>query len=138
MQARDREPLRCVQSNTPTHASSMPELPPPPHLAPHCPPTTPPPSPPPPSILTDMTTDTTDLCGNPVLTDPPTPTSRRVRFQADEAHATSTMPSTNTPGTPPLPGRSHVPRSRSLQPEEVASTSWGKFSSKLYDDAFLC
>ncbi|CAD6238660.1 GSCOCG00008507001-RA-CDS [Cotesia congregata] len=133
MQARDREPLRCIQNSTPTHASSMPELPPPPHLLTQhsttiSPQTPPPPSPPPlPHLIPNISTDSTDLCGNPApITDPPTPTSRRVRFEGDEAQAlsTSTMPLTNNPCSSSSPSKLHVPRSRSLQPEQVASTSW--------------
>lgn len=130
MQARDREPLRCVQSSTPTHASSMPELPPPPHLQQHS--TMTPPHTPPPLLMANVPTDTTDLCGNISMTDPPTPTSRRVRFQGDEAHAisSSAMPLANASCSPTSPSRSHVPRSRSLQPEEVASTSWGMYENQ--------
>ncbi|XP_074094735.1 protein prickle isoform X2 [Cotesia typhae] len=133
MQARDREPLRCIQNSTPTHASSMPELPPPPHLLTQhsttiSPQTPPPPSPPPlPHLIPNISTDSTDLCGNPApITDPPTPTSRRVRFEGDEAQAlsTSTIPLTNNPCSSSSPSKFHVPRSRSLQPEQVASTSW--------------
>ncbi|XP_063987976.1 protein prickle-like isoform X1 [Diachasmimorpha longicaudata] len=126
MQARDREPLRCVPNCPPTHASSMPELPPPVHLAGHS--TLPSQT----SNVTDVPTDTTDLCGNPTMIDPPTPTSRRVRFQGDDHHgiSASAAPLPATPGTPPSPSRSQVPRSRSLQPDEVASTSWGSVGSR--------
>ncbi|XP_046745224.1 protein prickle-like isoform X2 [Diprion similis] len=59
-------------------------------------------------------------------TDPPTPTSRRVRFQGDESSSTPNVP---LPPTPPPP---NVPRSRSLQPEEAASTSsWGGVGSRV-------
>ncbi|KAK0173187.1 hypothetical protein PV328_006423 [Microctonus aethiopoides] len=149
MQARDREPLRCVQNSTPTHASSMPELPPPPHLVTHhstpTPPQTPPPPPPPPPshLMTNVTTDTTDLCGNISMTDPPTPTSRRVRFQGDDGHGSgnATMPLANSSCKPTSPSsrRSHVPRSRSLQPEEVASTSWDSVGpATRHDDEESC
>ncbi|KAK0168113.1 hypothetical protein PV327_001946 [Microctonus hyperodae] len=149
MQARDREPLRCVQNSTPTHASSMPELPPPPHLVtrhstPTPPQTPPPPPPPPPShLMTNVTTDTTDLCGNISMTDPPTPTSRRVRFQGDDGHGggNATMPLANSSCNPTSPSsrRSHVPRSRSLQPEEVASTSWDSVGpATRHDDEESC
>ncbi|XP_048509003.1 protein prickle-like isoform X2 [Athalia rosae] len=98
MQARDREPLRCAPTSAPTHASSMPELPPPP-----------------PPIHTNISP-----------TDPPTPTSRRVRFQGDEASATTSVP------MPPTPPPQSVPRSRSLQPEEAASTSsWGGLPARV-------
>ncbi|KAG8041323.1 hypothetical protein G9C98_002311 [Cotesia typhae] len=112
---RDREPLRCIQNSTPTHASSMPELPPPPHLLTQhsttiSPQTPPPPSPPPlPHLIPNISTDSTDLCGNPApITDPPTPTSRRVRFEGDEAQAlsTSTIPLTNNPCSSSSPSSS--------------------------------
>lgn len=132
MQARDREPLRCVQNCTPSHASSMPELPPPPR----------------PSSGASASTSTAGTASagvlaqetvNPVVsqTDPPTPTSRRVRFQGDldEHGATSRLPlsptndrnSSSSPSPPPASlTRTNVSRSRSLQPDEVASTStWG-------------
>ena len=123
MQARDREPLRCVPSAAPTHASSMPELPPPTHLSGHQGSTV--------RLASPTAADTTDICGNSTLADPPTPTSRRVRFQGDDPHSaisSSAMPLNNPAGTPPSPSssRPQVPRSRSLQPEEVASTSWGR------------
>ncbi|XP_033350216.1 prickle planar cell polarity protein 3-like isoform X1 [Bombus vosnesenskii] len=144
MQARDREPLRCIQNCAPSHASSMPELPPPPR--------------PPsgasasastststgvvataiPGIVLETATSPTTLVVN--QTDPPTPTSRRVRFQGDldvNDHAAGSSRvtlspnndrnSSSSPSPPPasLP-RTNVSRSRSLQPEEVASTSaWG-------------
>lgn len=147
MQARDREPLRCVQSCTPTHASSMPELLPPPP---------PRPSSSGASASASMPTSTTGATPGGVLaldsatspvnpvgasqTDPPTPTSRRVRFQGDldvnDHGATSRIPlssptndrnSSSSPSPPPASlTRTNVSRSRSLQPEEVASTStWG-------------
>ncbi|XP_043274939.1 protein espinas-like isoform X2 [Venturia canescens] len=120
MQARDREPLRCVPTCPPTHASSMPELPPPPYLIGQQSASV---------SLSSPSADTTDICGNLNLNDPPTPTSRRVRFQGDDPHAvsTSSMPLNNSADTPlsPSSSRPQVPRSRSLQPEEVASTSWG-------------
>ncbi|XP_032671336.1 protein prickle-like isoform X1 [Odontomachus brunneus] len=139
MQARDREPLRCVQNCTPSHASSMPELPPPPR----------------PSSGASASTSTAGAASACVLaqetatspvnlvgasqTDPPTPTSRRVRFQGDldvnDHSATSRIPlsptndrnSSSSPSPPPASlTRMNVSRSRSLQPEEVASTStWG-------------
>ncbi|XP_014474870.1 PREDICTED: protein prickle-like isoform X1 [Dinoponera quadriceps] len=139
MQARDREPLRCVQNCTPSHASSMPELPPPPR----------------PSSGASASTSTAGAASAAVLaqetatspvtpvgasqTDPPTPTSRRVRFQGDldinDHGATSRIPlsltndrnSSSSPSPPPASlTRANVSRSRSLQPEEVASTStWG-------------
>lgn len=144
MQARDREPLRCIQNCAPSHASSMPELPPPPR----------------PSsgasasastststgvvattisgvVLESATSPTTLIVGQ---TDPPTPTSRRVRFQGDldmndHAAVSSRIPlspdndrnSSSSP-SPPLTSlsRTNVSRSRSLQSEEVADTSaWG-------------
>lgn len=141
MQARDREPLRCIQNCAPSHASSMPELPPPPR----------------PSsgasasastststgvvatgvVLESATSPTTLIVGQ---TDPPTPTSRRVRFQGDldmndHAASSSRVPlspdndrnSSSSP-SPPLTSlsRTNVSRSRSLQSEEVADTSsWG-------------
>lgn len=144
MQARDREPLRCIQNCAPSHASSMPELPPPPR----------------PSsgasasastststgvvattisgvVLESATSPTTLIVGQ---TDPPTPTSRRVRFQGDldmndHAAGSSRIPlspdndrnSSSSP-SPPLTSlsRTNVSRSRSLQSEEVADTSiWG-------------
>ncbi|XP_043586205.1 protein prickle-like isoform X1 [Bombus pyrosoma] len=144
MQARDREPLRCIQNCAPSHASSMPELPPPPR--------------PPsgasasastststgvvataiPGIVLESATSPTTLVVS--QTDPPTPTSRRVRFQGDldvNDHAAGSSRvtlspnndrnSSSSPSPPPasLP-RTNVSRSRSLQPEEVASTSaWG-------------
>lgn len=144
MQARDREPLRCIQNCAPSHASSMPELPPPPR--------------PPsgasasastststgvvataiPGIVLESATSPTTLVVS--QTDPPTPTSRRVRFQGDldaidHAAGSSRVTlspnndrnSSSSPSPPPasLP-RTNVSRSRSLQPEEVASTSaWG-------------
>lgn len=145
MQARDREPLRCIQNCAPSHASSMPELPPPPR----------------PSsgasasastststgvvattisgvMLESATSPTTLIVGG--QTDPPTPTSRRVRFQGDldmndHAASSSRIPlspdndrnSSSSP-SPPLTSlsRTNVSRSRSLQSEEVADTSvWG-------------
>lgn len=141
MQARDREPLRCIQNCAPSHASSMPELPPPPR----------------PSsgasasastststgvvatgvVLESATSPTTLIVGQ---TDPPTPTSRRVRFQGDldmNDHAASSSRAPLSPDndrnsssspSPPLTSlsRTNVSRSRSLQPEEVADTSaWG-------------
>ncbi|XP_076286003.1 uncharacterized protein LOC143211847 isoform X5 [Lasioglossum baleicum] len=145
MQARDREPLRCVQNCAPSHASSMPELPPPPRpssgasasasasststsavagIA-----TT---------LAQDSATSPTNLVVN--QTDPPTPTSRRVRFQGDldvNDHAVSSSRVTLSPSnernsssspspSPASLSRSNVSRSRSLQPEEVAgSSSWG-------------
>ncbi|XP_036141925.1 protein espinas isoform X2 [Monomorium pharaonis] len=138
MQARDREPLRCIQNCTPSHASSMPELPPPPR----------------PSSGASASTSTAGATSASVLaqesatspanpgigasqTDPPTPTSRRVRFQGDldvnDHGATSRIPlspandrnSSSSPSPTSL-SRTNVSRSRSLQPEEVASTStWG-------------
>lgn len=123
MQARDREPLRCVPTSAPTHASSMPELPPPPYLIGQQSAS---------ASLSSPSADATEICGNPSINDPPTPTSRRVRFQGDDPHAvsSSSMPLNNPAGTPPSPSssRPQVPRSRSLQPEEVASTSWGMFN----------
>ncbi|XP_015438222.1 PREDICTED: protein prickle-like [Dufourea novaeangliae] len=150
MQARDREPLRCVQNSAPSHASSMPELPPPP---------------PRPSsgasasasastststgvVALSVTTLAQESATSPTTnlvlsqTDPPTPTSRRVRFQGDldtNDHAATSprvlphSPSNernNTSCSPsPSPAslsRTNVSRSRSLQPEEVAgSSSWG-------------
>ncbi|XP_024938824.1 protein prickle isoform X2 [Cephus cinctus] len=110
MQARDREPLRCAPSCTPTHASSMPELPPPPPLA-----------------------SLSNPNGHP---DPPTPTSRRVRFQGDDPTVSTSVPisATTTP-----PSGTSVPRSRSLQPEEAASTSsWGLGSRVRTDDEESC
>ncbi|KYN18686.1 Protein prickle [Trachymyrmex cornetzi] len=139
MQARDREPLRCIQNCTPIHASSMPELPPPPR--------------PSSGASAPMSTSTAGAASAGVLsqepatsptnpgigasqTDPPTPTSRRVRFQGDldvnDHSATSRIPlsptndrnSSSSPSPTSL-SRTNVSRSRSLQPEEVASTSWG-------------
>ncbi|KAG5313248.1 PRIC1 protein, partial [Acromyrmex insinuator] len=139
MQARDREPLRCIQNCTPTHASSMPELPPPPR--------------PSSGASASMSTSTAGAASAGVLSqepatsptnpgigvsqmDPPTPTSRRVRFQGDldvnDHSATSRIPlsptndrnSSSSPSPTSL-SRANVSRSRSLQPEEVASTSWG-------------
>lgn len=141
MQARDREPLRCIQNCTPSHASSMPELPPPPR---------------PSSGASASVTSTTGATSAGILahesatspanpgigvgasqTDPPTPTSRRVRFQGDldvnDHGATSRIPlsptndrhSSSSPSPTSL-SRTNVSRSRSLQPDEVASTStWG-------------
>lgn len=147
MQARDREPLRCVQNCAPTHASSMPELPPPPRpssgasasastststgvVAAAMP-----------GIVLETTVSPTTLSTLVVgQTDPPTPTSRRVRFQGDldvnDHAATSSRVtlspnndrnSSSSPSPPPASlSRTNVSRSRSLQPEEVASTSaWG-------------
>ncbi|XP_043520926.1 protein prickle-like isoform X1 [Frieseomelitta varia] len=147
MQARDREPLRCVQNCAPTHASSMPELPPPPRpssgasasastststgvVAAAMP-----------GIVLETTASPTTLSTLVVSqTDPPTPTSRRVRFQGDldvnDHAATSSRVtlspnndrnSSSSPSPPPASlSRTNVSRSRSLQPEEVASTSaWG-------------
>ncbi|TGZ48196.1 Protein prickle [Temnothorax longispinosus] len=142
MQARDREPLRCIQNCTPSHASSMPELPPPPR--------------PSSGASASVSTSTAGAASAGVLTlepatspvnpgigvgasqtDPPTPTSRRVRFQGDldvnDHGATSRIPlsptndrnSSSSPSPTSL-SRSNVTRSRSLQPDEVASTStWG-------------
>ncbi|XP_076386352.1 uncharacterized protein LOC100878796 isoform X4 [Megachile rotundata] len=144
MQARDREPLRCVQNCAPSHASSMPELPPPPR----------PSSGASASASTSTSTgvvgamsgvtlaqESATLPANLVIgqTDPPTPTSRRVRFQGDldvnDHDASSRVPispandrnSSSSPSPPPVSlSRTNVSRSRSLQPEEVASTSaWG-------------
>ncbi|XP_017885841.1 protein prickle-like isoform X1 [Ceratina calcarata] len=135
MQARDREPLRCVQNCAPTHASSMPELPPPPR----------PSSGASASTSTGVAATVSGIILEPATppttlaisqTDPPTPTSRRVRFQGDvdvnDHPATSRvpMPDRNSSSSPSPPlvslSRTNVSRSRSLQPEEVASTSsWG-------------
>lgn len=144
MQARDREPLRCVQNCAPSHASSMPELPPPPR----------PSSGASASASTSTSTgavgvmsagalaqESSTLPANLVIgqMDPPTPTSRRVRFQGDldvtDHDASSRVPlspgnernSSSSPSPPPASlSRTNVSRSRSLQPEEVASTSaWG-------------
>ncbi|XP_066601433.1 protein prickle-like isoform X2 [Prorops nasuta] len=132
MQARDREPLRCIPSCAPTHASSMPELPAPPTPGAAVPP--PPESPMSPMTLTNLTTD------------PPTPTSRRVRFQGDpdstdhqsrlqqaSSNNNNERNSSSSPSPPPqLPlTRTSVPRSRSLQPEEVPGTcsSWSGVSA---------
>ncbi|CAK9829098.1 Protein prickle [Anthophora retusa] len=145
MQARDREPLRCVQNCAPSHASSMPELPPPP--------------PRPASGASASASASTSTSTGVVIAvpggllaqesatspttlvvgqvDPPTPTSRRVRFQGDldvndHAAASSRVPlpsghdrnSSSSPSPPPAALlRTNVSRSRSLQPEEVASTS---------------
>ncbi|KAG5329261.1 PRIC1 protein, partial [Acromyrmex charruanus] len=143
MQARDREPLRCIQNCTPIHASSMPELPPPPR--------------PSSGASASMSTSTAGAASAGVLSqepatspvnpgigvsqmDPPTPTSRRVRFQGDldvnDHSATSRIPlsptndrnSSSSPSPTSL-SRANVSRSRSLQPEEVASTSWGMAST---------
>ncbi|KAM0724711.1 Protein prickle [Formica fusca] len=142
MQARDREPLRCIQNCSPSHASSMPELPPPPR--------------PSSGASVSASTSTAGAASAVVLaqesamspvspgiganqTDPPTPTSRRVRFQGDldvnDHGATSRIPlspmndrnSSSSPSPPPMSlSRTNVSRSRSLQPDEVASTStWG-------------
>lgn len=141
MQARDREPLRCVQSSTPSHASSMPELPPPPR--------------PSSGASVSVSTSTADATSPGALapepttssplnsgigqTDPPTPTSRRVRFQGDldvsDHGATPRIPlspmtehnSSSSPSPSPTSLlRTNVSRSRSLQADEVASTStWG-------------
>ncbi|XP_025075544.1 protein prickle-like [Pogonomyrmex barbatus] len=143
MQARDREPLRCIQNCTPSHASSMPELPPPRPSSGA-------------SVLISTSTagaaSAGPLAQEPATspansgigvgasqTDPPTPTSRRVRFQGDldvnDHGATSRIPlsptndrnSSSSPSPPPTSlSRTIVSRSRSLQPDEVASTStWG-------------
>ncbi|KAG7211362.1 hypothetical protein KM043_010652 [Ampulex compressa] len=134
MQARDREPLRCVQNCTPSHASSMPELPAPPRPTPG------------PSTSQETPTSPTSLILGQA--DPPTPTSRRVRFQGDfdandhgasssratlasvandRSLPTNDRNSSSSPSPPPASlSRSNVSRSRSLQPDEVASTStWG-------------
>ncbi|XP_025267001.1 protein prickle isoform X2 [Camponotus floridanus] len=142
MQARDREPLRCIQNCSPSHASSMPELPPPPRPSSGA------------SVSASTSTGGAASAGvlaqesatspvNPGIaasqTDPPTPTSRRVRFQGDldvnDQGATSRVPlspmndrnSSSSPSPPPMSlSRTNVSRSRSLQPDEVASTStWG-------------
>lgn len=141
MQARDREPLRCIQNCSPSHASSMPELPPPRPSS---------------GASVSASTSTAGAASAGVLaqesatspinpgigpsqTDPPTPTSRRVRFQGDldvnDHGATSRIPlspmndrnSSSSPSPPPMSlSRTNVSRSRSLQPDEVASTStWG-------------
>jgi len=152
MQARDREPLRCIQNCTPSHASSMPELPPPPR----------------PSSRASMSPSTStagavsagvlaqESTTSPVNSgaglgvnqaDPPTPTSRRVRFQGDldvsDHGATSRIPlspandrnSSSSPSPPPTSLlRTSVSRSKSLQPDEVASTStWGTWNVRSYD-----
>ncbi|XP_011148250.1 protein espinas isoform X1 [Harpegnathos saltator] len=136
MQARDREPLRCVQNCTPSHASSMPELPPPPRPSSGASAST--------STAGVLAQETATSPVNPIgtsQTDPPTPTSRRVRFQGDldvnDHGASSRMPlpppapndrnSSSSPSPPPVSlTRTNVSRSRSLQPDEVASTStWG-------------
>ncbi|XP_020289713.1 protein prickle-like [Pseudomyrmex gracilis] len=142
MQARDREPLRCVQTNTPSHASSMPELPPPRPSSGASASM---------SISTGgvaapggmLTEEATTSPVNPGLgtsqTDPPTPTSRRVRFQGDldvnDHGATSRIPlspsndhnSSSSSSPPPVSlSKTNVSRSRSLQSDEAASTSaWG-------------
>ncbi|XP_076171056.1 uncharacterized protein LOC143148534 isoform X3 [Ptiloglossa arizonensis] len=156
MQARDREPLRCVQNCAPSHASSMPELPPPPR----------------PSSGASASASTSTSTGVVVIasgictlsgsslaqesatsptnlvvaqTDPPTPTSRRVRFQGDldvndhASAASSRVPlsptndrnSSSSPSPSPASlSRTNVSRSRSLQSEEVAGTStWGTAGS---------
>lgn len=138
MQARDREPLRCVQNCTPSHASSMPELLPPPRPSSGASAS--------PSTSTAgaasgiiLTPESTTLPGNPIgssHTDPPTPTSRRVRFQGDlDVHDHSETPripvsptndrnSSSSSSPPPTSlSRTNVSRSRSLQSDEVASTS---------------
>ncbi|XP_012227796.1 prickle planar cell polarity protein 3 isoform X3 [Linepithema humile] len=142
MQARDREPLRCVQNCTPSHASSMPELPPPPRpssgasvsvststagaASPN-------------ALAPEPTTSPVNSAIGASQTDPPTPTSRRVRFQGDldvnDHGVTSRIPlspmneqnSSSSPSPPPTSlSRTNVSRSRSLQADEVASTStWG-------------
>ncbi|XP_034940659.1 protein prickle-like isoform X2 [Chelonus insularis] len=144
MQARDREPLHCIQSSIPTHASSMPELPPPPHLGVQKNSRTPtPPQTPPPLRMTNVpVVDTTDLSGDISIADPPTPTSRRVRFQGDDTNAasSSTMPLGNSSYLSATSSRPQVPRSRSLQPDEVASTSWENFGrmTKNEDEESCC
>lgn len=141
MQARDREPLRCVQTCTPSHASSMPELPPPrPSSGASASMSTSTGGAAAPGILTEEAT-TSPI--NPGLgtsqTDPPTPTSRRVRFQGDldvnDHGATSRITfspsndhnSSSSSSPPPASlSKTNVSRSRSLQSDEVASTSaWG-------------
>ena len=170
MQARDREPLRCIpNSSSPSHASSMPELPnllpcssnnsqsgglttaatSPSTCVPDSPatdgegamalpmsssssvsPSTPPedkPSPPPPAP-------------GPSHHEPVTPSSRRVRFQGDDLvdePSTSSGYTRNhgrrSPVSPCLPRRpqhhhQHVPRSRSLQSDEMPGCStWSEY-----------
>ncbi|XP_012284242.1 protein prickle isoform X2 [Orussus abietinus] len=143
MQARDREPLRCAPTSVPSHASSMPELlsasiptsvPVPPSSPPPPPPSPPPPPPPPlPGPSQQQNFGSFSAPGTSSSTsnqaDPSTPTSRRVRFQGDDptlaVASTSSMP-TETRPSPSSPAGARVPRSWSLQPEEVPSTSsWG-------------
>ncbi|XP_076684409.1 uncharacterized protein LOC143377201 isoform X4 [Andrena cerasifolii] len=150
MQARDREPLRCIQNCAPSHASSMPELPPPPRPSSGASAST--------STSTGVVASVTPGGGfvqesatSPTSlivsqADPPTPTSRRVRFQGDldvndHGAATSSRvplsPTTHdrnlssSPSPPPAAlSRANVSRSRSLQPEEVAgSSTWGAAGS---------
>ncbi|XP_033224014.1 protein prickle-like isoform X3 [Belonocnema kinseyi] len=138
MQARDREPLRCVPSCPPSHASSMPELPQPvSSLAAStiaeslCAVATA-------SSSTSPTTPPTNIMANVTLSpDPSTPTLRRVRFQGDDQAGCSTSPPSadeRTHPCSPSTSKNNVPRSRSLQPEEVAGTSWAGIGNRVRTD----
>lgn len=130
-QTADREPPPGAQSCPPSHASSMPELPPPPvSLAssiiaesPGVQPTA--------STSTSPSTQTTNVTTNNTLSpDVSTPTLRRVRFQGDDTAGSSSSPLSadeRIQQFSPSTSKLNVPRSRSLQPEEVAGTSWSKF-----------
>lgn len=136
MQTQDREPLSSIQSCTPSHAASMPELPPPPRPSTRSSASA--------STLTAgiLARESVMSSVNPIeanQTSPPTPMSRRVRFQGDldvnDHSAMSRLPlaptnernSSSSPSPPPVSlSRTNVSQSRSLQPDEVASTStWG-------------
>ncbi|XP_023314156.1 protein prickle-like, partial [Trichogramma pretiosum] len=169
MHARDREPLRCIPgSDSPSHASSMPELPGPMMMMNlNSPPDCLPPPPPPPDSPTmtaaedsgrgmlissssssvSPSTPPEDKASSPPPppTPPPThhPSARRVRFQeadlVDDAASNYSNGSRSHGGSrrsPPVPRRpQYVPRSRSLQPEEVPGcSSWTGAVPKLRDD----
>lgn len=132
MQARDREPLRCIQNSSPVHASSMPELPQTLAQQPSTttcnnaslPTRTTAPS-------TSVTTNSSPVESHPA-TDPLTPTSRRVRFQGDEA-AGATVTDSSSLIQEQSPSTSQPPctqerRSKHHHHDQLPTTSWGEYT----------
>ncbi|XP_011503494.1 PREDICTED: protein prickle-like [Ceratosolen solmsi marchali] len=158
MQARDREPLRCIpNSASPSHASSMPELP---NIL-VCPndgttATTSPSTCVPESPATEDGAAALPTCSSSSVSpstppedkpSPPPPApgpSRRVRFQEENLlHEPSTSTGVSSsrhhdrrsPTSSCHPRRHTVPRSRSLQLEEVPGcSSWGEINARLRAD----
>ncbi|XP_051176204.1 protein prickle-like isoform X2 [Leptopilina boulardi] len=132
MQAADREPLRCAQSCSPSHASSMSKLPPQPvsltSLAAAKSPG---------DLSTASVSPTTQnmntTTNNKLNPDVSTPTSRRVRFQGDDNAPSSSSPLSAEEHKQflPLTSKLNVPRLKSLQPEEVTATSWTDITSRV-------